>query len=507
VKEAHPPIPGAFSSQKILLEHKGILLYLLANQRERAILDLRTFLDSQKSAVFEPATSLSVVHEITALQYALEKAGRRPIVVVKNPKMADGTTSEMPVVTNLTASRAIVAQALGINDHQKAAPIYARRTGSQIAPQVIGASEAPVQEIVIEGDDIDLTRLPALTQHETDPGPYLTSAHATTYDPDTKTDNTAIQRCWIKSKKRMSYFPYPASHNNRNMRKFWARGEDCPVVFWIGHHPAVLMGTQAKLNYPESHWGACGGLLGEPLRVVPSRTFGAAIMVPADAEIVIEGTVPREVLEADGPFGEYTGYSGPQVAAPVVDVTCITMRNGAIYHDYGSGLTDMLVPDNMAMEGKVYGLCKQVAPSITNVHVPAQGRRFHAYIQVENPGPGEVRDALMAALSYRRLKMAIAVDHDIDIFDDSEMMFALATRVQWSRDSFTVDGLSGSLLDPSTPAGSKTLSKMGVDASMPLPGRPGAPPPVPPRSTVPPESMAHAAKVLSGIDMSGWPTL
>ena len=113
----------------------------------------------------------------------------------------------------------------------------------------------------------------------------------------------------------------------------------------------------------------------------------------------------------------------------------------------------------------------------------------------------------MAALSYRRLKMAIVVDKDIDIFDDSEMMFALATRVQWSRDSFTVDGLSGSLLDPSTPAGSKTLSKIGIDASLPLPGRPGAPPPVPPRSIVPQDAMDNAAKILSGTDMSGWPTL
>ncbi len=470
-------------------------------------MDLRTFLEAEKASVFRPDDSLSLTHEITALQYALEKAGRRPILVVDKPTMADGGTSDIPVVTNLTASRAIVARSLGINDHQTAAPIYAQRTGSHIAPEIIDRNTAPVQEIVIEGEDVDLTRLPALTQHVTDPGPYLTAAHATTYDPETQTDNTAIQRCWIKSEKRMSYFPYPASHNNRNMRQFWAKGEDCPVVFWIGHHPAVLMGTQAKLNYPESHWGACGGLLGEPLRVTPSRTFGDAIMVPADAEIVIEGYAPRDVLEADGPFGEYTGYSGPQVAAPVVDVSCITMRKGALYHDYGSGLTDMLVPDNMAMEGKVYGLCKQVAPSVTNVHVPAQGRRFHGYIQVENPGPGEVRDALMAALSYRRLKMAIAVDHDIDLFDDSEMMFALATRVQWSRDSFTVDGLSGSLLDPSTPAGSKTLSKMGIDASLPLPGRPGAPPPVPPRSKVPNEAMERAAKLLAGTDMSDWPTL
>lgn len=457
--------------------------------------------------MFRPDEPLSIVHDITALQYALEKAERRPIVVVQEPRRADGSISDIPVVTNLTGSRAVVARALGINDHQTAAPIYAQRTGNHIAPEKISGDSAPVQEIVLEGDYIDLTKLPALTQHVTDPGPYLTAAHATTYDPDTKTDNTAIQRCWIKSPTRMSYFPYPASHNARNLRKFWERGEDCPVVFWIGHHPAVLMGTQAKLTYPESHWGACGGLIGEPLRVTPSHTFGDSIMVPADAEIVIEGYAPKDVLEADGPFGEYTGYSGPQVAAPVVDVTCITMRKNALYHDYGSGLTDMLVPDNMAMEGKVFGLCKQVAPSVVNVHVPAQGRRFHGYIQVENPGPGEVRDALMAALSYRRLKLAIAVNEDIDIFDDSEMFFAMATRVQWSRDSFTVDGLSGSLLDPSTPAGSKTLSKMAIDASMPLPGRAGAPPPIPPRSKVPDEAMQRAAEILSGLDMNDWPTL
>jgi len=447
------------------------------------------------------------VHEITALQYALEKRGRRPIVVVEKPVLATGRTSDMPVVCNLTASRALVARALGINDHRSAAPIYAKKTGTPIAPKVVSANDAPVQEIVHEGAAADLTLLPALKQHTFDPGPYLTAAHATTYDPDTGVDNTAIQRCWIKGPGRMSYYPYPASHNNRNMRKFWARGQDCPVVFWIGHHPAVLMGTQAKLGYPESHWSACGGLIGAPLRVVPSRTFGDKIMVPADAEIVIEGYALKDQSEADGPFGEYTGYSGPQVAAPVVQVTCMTRRKNALYHDYGSGLTDMLVPDNMAMEGKVYSLVKAVAPSLVNVHVPAQGRRFHAYLQFAKPGPGEVRDGLAAALAYRRLKMVIAVDDDIDLFDDSEMMFALATRVQWSRDSFTIDGLSGSLLDPSTAAGAKTLSKMAIDATFPLPPSPGAPSPVPPRSKVPDAALTAAAKVLAGVETADWPTL
>ena len=475
--------------------------------REALILDLRAFLSAEKDAVYRPSQPVATVHGITALQYALEKQNRRPIVVVERPLLANGQVSDMPVVCNLTASRALVAKALGINDHRRAAAIYAKRTGSPIAPTILPAGTAPVQEIVIEGADVDLTALPVVTQHSGDPGPYLTAAHATTYDPDTGVDNTAIQRCWVKSKRRMTYYPYPASHNNRNMRKFWAKGEDCPVVFWIGHHPAVLMGTQAKLGYPESHWSACGGLIGEPLRVVPSRTFGDKIMVPADAEIVIEGTVPREVFEADGPFGEYTGYLGPQVAAPVCDVTCITMRKNAIYHDYGSGLTDMLVPDNMAMEGKVYSLAKSVEPSLQNVYVPAQGRRFHAYMQFGKAGPGEVRDALTAALAYRRLKLAIAVDEDIDLFDDSEMFFALATRVQWSRDSFTIDGLSGSLLDPSTPMGAKTLSKMAIDAATPLPPSPGAPSPVPPRSSVPEAARAAAEKILDGVLTDGWPTL
>ena len=506
-------MPKAYTESPQLRKHpvdtkyKGIFTYLEIGTKGAAILDLRSFLAGEATSVFRPGAPVSTVHEITALQYALEKQNRRPIIVIDKPVLADGRVSSLSVVCNLTASRALVAKSLGINDHRTSASIYAKRTGNPISPVILTSDTAPVQEIVVEGDAVDLTALPAVKQHSFDPGPYLTAAHATTYDPDTGVDNTAIQRCWIKGKRRMSYYPYPASHNNRNMRKFWAKGQDCPVAFWIGHHPAVLMGTQAKLGYPESHWSACGGVIGEPLRLVPSRTFGSKIMVPADAEIVIEGVIPREVLEADGPFGEYTGYSGPQVAAPVCEVTCITMRAGAMYHDYGSGLTDMLVPDNMVMEGKLYNMVKTVAPSLANVYVPAQGRRFHAYFQFGKAGPGEVRDALTAAIAYRRLKLAIAVDEDIDIFDDSEMFFALATRVQWSRDSFCIDGLSGSLLDPSTPMGAKTLSKMAIDATLPLSSSLGAPSPVPPRSTVPAAATAAAERLIAGIAMDGWPSL
>jgi UbiD family decarboxylase len=470
------------------------------------MIDLRKFLAKEAANVWRPEGPVAVHQEITALQYGLSAERRYPILQIDQPKLSDGSISAMPVVTNLTASREITARALGVEDHRDFAAAYAARTSSPIDPEIVTREDAPVQEVVEEGDAANLFSLPLLTQHTLDPGPYLTAAHATTSDPETGIDNTAIQRCWVKEPRRMSYFPYAVSHNARNVAKYWARGEACPVAFWIGHHPLVLMGTQAKIGYPESHWRACGGLMGEPLRMVPSITHGESVMVPADAEIVVEGFVPPNVLEADGPFGEYTGYMGAQVAAPVCEITCITRRANAIYHDYGSGLPDMLVPDNMAMEGKIYGMVKSVVPALRRVHVPVSGRRFHAYLQLENPNPGEARDALMVANGYRRVKATIAVDDDIDIFDDSEMMWALATRVMWERDSIIVSGLSGSLMDPGLARGAKTVSKIGIDATLAPSEVAGAPRPVPPRSGVDQPILDAANAVLKKIDKSAWPT-
>lgn len=468
-------------------------------------LDLRSFLEAHGDAVLRLDTPISALYELTALQHELDRRRRHPVIYATRPLLADGRPSELAVVTNLTASRELTARALGLDDHRNAAAFFASRSTAGIAPLVVSGDEAPVQMLQLTGTDVDLTRLPALTQHELEPGPYLTAAHATTFDPDSGVDNTAIQRCWIKAPRRMSWFPYPASHNARNLRKFWSRDEPCPVAFWIGHHPAVELGTQLKLGYPESHWEAAGGVIGEALRLVPSLTHGSAILVPADAEIVIEGWARPGQIEADGPFGEYTGYLGPQVPAPVVDVAAITRRTDAIYHDYGSGLQDALVPDNLTMEGKLYALVRAVAPSLVNVHVPASGRRFHVYLQLRNPQRGEARDALAAALAYRRSKTVIAVDEDIDIFDPDQVLWALATRVQWSRDAFMLDGLSGSALDPSLPAGAVTASKMGIDATLPPAATSDGPRPVPPRASVPAGASERARKRLAGLDTTAWP--
>ena len=459
--------------------------------------DLHHFLDIHRHAVWELSGTVSLRHELTALQHALETAGRAPVILARGVSDLAGRPSRFPVVTNLTASRALTAQALGLADPRQAARHFADRSRAAVPPVGVEPGEAPVQQRILCGAEADLQRLPVLTQHEGEPGPYLTAAHATTIDPESGIDHTAIQRCWVQGPHEMTWFPYPASHNARNLRKYAQRGERCPIAFWIGHHPAVLLGTQAKLRYPESHWDAAGGVLGAPLRLVPSVLHGERIRVPADAEIVLEGWADPACLTVDGPFSEYTGFLGEVVEAPRVTIECITHRSDALYHDYGSGLPDMLVPENLVMEGKLYDLVRQVAPSLVNVHVPVAGRRFHAILQFDGAAPGEARDALAAALAYRRVKTAVAVGPEVDPFCPSSVEWAVATRVQWSRDAFILDGLSGSSLDPSLDPPGPTTSKIGIDATRRTPGTRVA--------TVPAAALERAAVWLRGADPAGWP--
>lgn len=429
------------------------------------MLNLRTFLAENKSDVLRISEPLNVNHEITALQYVLWKRKEFLVVLVENPKLESGQISPFQAVTNLTASREVTAKALKLTNHRNAAIEIALKSSRRIEPITNDKSEAPCKEIILLGGDANLENFPIFTQHEGDAGKYLTAAHATTYDLETGIDNTAIQRIWVKSKNRFGYFPYLASHNRKNILKFWERGESAPIAFWIGHHPAISIGTQAKLDYPESHWAAAGGLIGEPVRLVNTELFGDKIKVPADAEIILEGFVPREVLEKEGGFGEYTGFTSGETMSPVFELHCVTHRNNAIYHDYGSGLPDSLVPDNMMIEAKLFQIARKISGEVKNVHVPISGRRFHAYISVGEVSSKTAREILHAVLQFRRVKMVVLVNDDFDVFDEEQVLWAIATRTQMSRDALILENLEGSALDPSLPEGVSQTAKMGIDAT------------------------------------------
>lgn len=459
------------------------------------MLDLRDFLAAYPSKVRTIEQELRVDQEVTALQHVLENESDQPVLRIAKPILDDGRTSSIPIITNLCADRGLIANVLGLGDHRKAAIGFSGLIENPIDPVRVTARDAPVQEVVLKGEDASLFDLPILRQHSLDAGAYLTAGHCTTINRESGIDNTSIQRCLVMGPRLTTFFPYSGSHNARNVESFWQKDEACPMAIWIGHHPAVVIGAQSKLAYQQSHWAVTGGFAGEALRLVPSITHGERIMVPADAEIVVEGFVPPHRLTADGPFGEYTGYFGEQVVAPILEVTCITRRKDALYHDIGAGLRDHLVPDNMGMEAKIYSLVRSIAPSLVNVHVPFSGRRFHAYLQFHRPPAGEVRDAIIAALSYRRLRAAFAVDDDVDIFSDSAVLWALSTRVQWHRDEIKIDGLTHPSLDPSKPLGVSTITKIGVDATLPQ-ATYGLPLPFLPRLSTTPEAEAKARIIL-----------
>lgn len=457
-------------------------------------------------AVWRISRPVNIVHQVTALQSELWRADRHPIVVIENPLLGDGTPAAWPLVVNLTASRELCVEILGTTSATAAADLASAGLNS-VDPIRVRPDQAPVREVVCSGDEIDLTRWPACLQHVYDPGPYLAAAHACTYDPDTGVDNTAIQRCWVRAPRLLGYFPYPSSHNWKNILKWWNRGEDAPVALWIGHHPAIGIASNAKLEYGQSHWPRAGAMAGQAVRLVPTVNFGEQLMVPADAEIIVEGVVPRNRFAAEGPFGEYTGYSGPQRPSPLLEILTVTHRKAPMQHEYASGMPDMLIPDNLLMEAHIYGLVKPVAPSLITVHVPVSGRRMHAYLQFQEPRHGEVERALDAALAYRRVKHAIAVDEDIDIFDEREVMWAIATRVQFDRDMKVLRDMEASLLDPSLPPRAQGTTKAGIDATLPAAAAPGLPRPCPPPSRVPAEVLRamRLDRWLDGVDSASFP--
>ena len=436
--------------------------------------NLRTYLEQlekeRPEVILRVKKPMKVAYEISALQRKLDALRKYPVIIVEKPILDDGTESAFPVVTNLTASRELCADALGL-DHRRIAMDYAQKVSNRIDPVKVSKEEAPVKEVIETGDQINLLKFPILTHNYMDPGPYIGTGFVCNYDPETKIDNCSLQRIWVKSPRRTGYWPAVTSHSMQNIWKWWGQGKDMPVVIWIGHHPAGISGAQSRLAYPESHYPSMGGVMGEAVKLVPSELFGEDIMVPADAEMVIEGYVPREVFEAEGPFGEYPGYIGPQRPSPVIDVKCVTYRKDAIYHGLGVGLADHLVLlGNFPLEARIYNVVKSVVPEVMNVFVPISGRRNHVYVQVKKTRPGIGKEVIMATLPCdSRLKHVFVIDEDMDLFNESDIMWSIAYRSQWDRDLVVVEGAAVFPLDPSVPSPGNIGTRGGIDATMPPP--------------------------------------
>src|SRR5687767_3789874 len=418
--------------------------------------DLRSYLDLVKRRKADDfvivSREVNPNYEITAIAAKLDQSRKRPVVVFEKVK---GTS--FPVLTNLHASRSRLALAINAAPDEML-KTYLRAMEKPIPPKVVATG--PVKEVIRKGADVDLYSLPQIVHHQGDAGPYVTAAISFARDPEDETWNCAYNRLMIQGRNRTSIHLTTGKHLWEFHQRAEAKSQPLSVAFAIGVHPAIALGSLAIGSIDEDERAIMGGLFGEPLELVKCET--SDVLVPAHAEIVIEAEILPHERVAEGPFGEFTGYSLGERKREVVQVNAITHRAGAYYQDISVAHLDHLLLSTIPMEANLYRAVRAMIPSVRAVRVPSP---FTCYVSIEQRLPGQAKNAIMAVLGADLyMKRVVVVDHDVDVFDDRQVNWALATRCQPDRDITIVTNARGSDLDPSAREDGYT-AKWGVDAT------------------------------------------
>ena len=402
--------------------------------------------------VDEPVSS---DQDITAVVAALARQGRHPLAYFER---VEGIA--VPVATNVFASRERIARLFGVEAaglHQA----YQERSRNLLAPRVLASG--PVCDGVQEGD-VDLRTLPLIKHFETDRAPYITNAILIAEHPDTGAGNMSYHRSMLHSPTEIATSLHSRGDLWRLLQIASERGRPLPVAMVIGSHPLFMLAASARVPFGCDERHVAGGLFGAPLDVV--RTPRHGIAVPAAAEIVLEGVIDPTARVEEGPFGEFTGYSSDRSTNNLLRVESIMRRRSPVLVDVvGGNSAEHLNLARIPREAEMVEKLKQRFPSVTALHYPNSGTHFHAYVALKQMRSGEARQVMLGLLGWDPyLKTVIAVDPDVDVTRDEDVLWALATHFQPHRDVLIVDGLPGSALDPSA-SGVGTTSRMGLDAT------------------------------------------
>ena len=429
--------------------------------------DLRDFLKQadEKGVVRHVTEEVKREYEMSTLMMDLDKEHRYPIVCFDKVE-----NSEFPVVTNILGCRERFAEGLGVAA-DKVSETYAARIRSRIE-EVKVVENAPFNAHTITGDDIDLYKLPIPTHFPIDAGPYVTSGLCVAKDPESGAETLGFHRMQLKGKNKLGISLHSRQRLWEYFRRSEERGESLKAAIVIGVHPNISLGSMALVPYDQGKYGAIAGLFGEPLEVAPC--LHSDLMVPAYAEIVLEGEILADVREKEGPFAEFTNYACYRSTENVFKVTAIRYRENAFYHDITPGMSsEHVTVVAVQREGDVLNALHQTLPNIKAVHAPFSAcGLFHCYISMKKIAEGQPQQAIYAAFAVdHNIKMVVVVDEDVDVYNEEEVLWALATRLQADKGVTILPqhlGM-GVTLDPSTDELSRT-SKMGIDATKPMSG-------------------------------------
>ncbi|MCA3129649.1 MAG: 4-hydroxy-3-polyprenylbenzoate decarboxylase [Betaproteobacteria bacterium] len=342
-----------------------------------------------------------------------------------------------------------------------------------MTPKVL--SSAPCQEVVWEGADVDLGRLPVQTCWPGDAGPLVTWGLTVTRGPRRARQNLGIYRQQVIGRDRliMRWLAHRGGALDFRDHGLEKPGEPFPVAVALGADPATILGAVTPVPDSLSEYQFAGLLRGAKTELV--KCLGSDLQVPASAEIVLEGVLAPGDTALEGPFGDHTGYYNEQDRFPVLTVQRITLRRDPIYHSTYTGKP----PDEPAILGVALNevfvplLVKQF-PEITDFYLPPEGCSYRlAVVSMRKQYPGHAKRVMFGVWSFLRqfmyTKFIVVVDEDVDVRDWKEVIWALTTRVDPSRDTLLVDNTPIDYLDFASPV-SGLGSKMGIDATNKWPG-------------------------------------
>ncbi len=394
-------------------------------------------------------------YEITAIAMESEK-GKNQALYFNNVK-----GSQFPIVTNLLGTRRRIALAVGttVDNFYSTWDV---RTQKLVGPQVV--ESGPVKGEVITGEKIDLYKLPIFKHFEQDAGEYVTSGVVVAKDPETGITNLSYHRLQLagKNKFRMSL------HSRGHLWRYYSKAEKLNIpleaAIFIGAHPSVLIAAASKVGMDIDEYRISGALMEEPLQIVKCETVD--LMVPAFSEIAIEGEIPPKIRENEGPFGEYTGYATGRSTNNVFKVRAVTHKKDAIYQDILPGnSSEHLLLGSVSKEAHYFKRMREAVPNLKAINWPKSGTHFSAYISLTEPIEGHANHAALLLLGLdNMIKIVVVVDDDIDVYNEQDLLWAIATRIQPDSDVNVIKNVICNKLDPSTYKG-ETSAKMIIDAT------------------------------------------
>ncbi len=449
--------------------------------------DLRDFIAllEKEGELKRITTEVDPYLEVTEISDRVLRAGG-PALLFENLK-----GSSMPLLANLFGNTSRIAMAMGQEDIQglrdvgkllaflkeptppsgwkdlwQNLPSY--KNVLNVAPNV--KKSAPCQDVVIEADDVDLSVFPIQTCWPEDVAPLVTWPLVITRGPEKDRQNLGIYRMQLigRNKLIMRWLSHRGGALDFSDWQQHHPGQAFPVSIAIGADPATILATVTPVPDTLSEYAFAGLIRGSKTDVVKSLTND--LQVPASAEIVLEGVIEPDELADEGPFGDHTGYYNEVEQFPVFTVTRITHRKDPIYHSTYTGRP----PDEPAMLGVALNevfvpLLQKQFPEIVDFYLPPEGCSYRlAVVSMKKQYPGHAKRVMMGIWSFLRqfmyTKFIIVVDSDVDIRQWEDVIWAITTRMDPSRDTVLIENTPIDYLDFASPV-SGLGSKMGLDAT------------------------------------------